>query len=70
SGSSQNVIEAVTTGREKGLLTVAFTGEGGGKMAALPHYILDVPSTSTPRIQEVHLFLLHLLAQELEERLS
>ena len=70
SGTSPNVIEALKSARKKGLLAVAMTGQGGGKLGPLADYLLDVPSTSTPRIQEVHLLLLHLLAQELEDRLG
>ena len=70
SGTSANVIEALNAARKKGLLTVAMTGQGGRKLAPLADYLLDIPSTSTPRIQEVHLLLLHLLAQELEDRLG
>jgi D-sedoheptulose 7-phosphate isomerase len=70
SGNSPNVIKAVEAAKEKELLTVGFTGNGGGKLAQRVDYLLDVPSESTPRVQEAHLLLLHLLAQELEERLS
>lgn len=70
SGNSPNMIKAITIAKEKELLTVAFTGKGGGKLSSLPDYLLDVPSESTPRVQEVHLFLLHLLAQEIEEKLN
>jgi D-sedoheptulose 7-phosphate isomerase len=70
SGTSPNILEALKIARKKGLLTVSLTGEGGGKLGPLSDYLLDVPSKSTPRIQEVHLLLLHLLAQELEERLG
>jgi len=70
SGNSPNVIKAIETAKEKELLTVAFTGKGGGKLAPSVDYLLDIPSESTPRIQEAHLLLLHLLAQEIEERLS
>jgi D-sedoheptulose 7-phosphate isomerase len=52
------------------LFTVAFTGKGGGKLSSLVDYLLDVSSESTPRIQEVHLLLLHLLAEEIEKRLE
>ncbi len=69
SGASPNIIAGLKTAREKGLTTVAMTGQGGGKLARLADYLLDVPSSSTPRIQEVHLFLLHLLAETLEKRL-
>lgn len=68
SGTSPNVIEALKAARAKGLMTVSLTGEGGGAVAPLSDYLLDVPSRSTPRIQEAHLFILHLLAEELEDR--
>lgn len=70
SGASANIINALNTARRKGLLTVAMTGQGGGKLAPLTDYLLDVPSAATPRIQEVHLLLLHILAQALEDRLG
>ncbi|MFQ6069870.1 MAG: SIS domain-containing protein [Candidatus Aminicenantales bacterium] len=70
SGNSKNVVEAFLKAKTIGIVTVAFTGEGGGRLAQSADYLLDVPSKSTPRIQEAHLFLLHLLAQEIEERLS
>lgn len=70
SGTSANIIEALKTARKRGLLTVAMTGHGGGKLAPLVDYLLDVPSTATPRIQEVHLLLLHLLALALEDGLG
>jgi len=70
SGNSPNVIKGVSRAKEKGLLTVALTGKGGGKLTQSVDYLLDIPSKSIPRIQEVHLLLLHLLAQEIEERLS
>ena len=68
SGTSPNVVEALKTARAKGLVTVALTGEGGGAVAPLSDHLLDVPSRSTPRVQEAHLFILHLLAEELEDR--
>ena len=61
-------VEALKTARAKGLVTVGLTGEGGGEVAPLADHLLDVPSRSTPRIQEAHLFILHLLAEELEDR--
>lgn len=69
SGTSANVIEGLKVARQKGLVTVAMTGRGGGKLSPHADYLLDVPSSSTPRIQEVHLFLLHILAEALEKRL-
>jgi len=68
SGTSPNVVEALKTARAKGLVTVGLTGEGGGAVAPLADHLLDVPSRSTPRVQEAHLFILHLLAEELEDR--
>jgi len=68
SGTSPNVVEALKTARAKGLSTVALTGQGGGEVAPFLDFLLDVPSRSTPRIQEAHLFILHLLAEELEDR--
>ena len=70
SGTSPNIIEALKMARRKNLLAVSLTGAGGGKLGSLSDYLLDVPSKSTPRVQEVHLLLLHLLAQFLEERLG
>ncbi|TET73161.1 MAG: SIS domain-containing protein [Candidatus Aminicenantes bacterium] len=70
SGNSPNVIKAMKTASERGLFTCALTGNNGGKLASFPDILLDVPSENTPRIQEVHLFLLHLLAQEIEDRVQ
>jgi len=70
SGNSPNVIKAVERAKECGLMTVVLTGEGGGRVGLLADYCCDVPSTNTPLIQEVHLLLLHLLAEEIEKRLS
>ncbi len=70
SGTSPNIIEALKMARKRNLLIVSLTGEGGGKLGPLSDYLLDVPAKSTPRIQEVHLLLLHLIAQELEDRLG
>jgi D-sedoheptulose 7-phosphate isomerase len=68
SGSSPNVVAALKTAREKGLLTVALTGQGGGELGSICDFVLDVPSLSTPRVQEVHLVILHCLAEELERK--
>ena len=70
SGTSPNVVEALKMARAKGLVTVALTGEGGGVVAPLADFLLDVPCRSTPRVQEAHLFILHLLAGRLEESLG
>ncbi|MBN1272645.1 MAG: SIS domain-containing protein [Candidatus Aminicenantes bacterium] len=69
SGRSPNIIEGVRAAGKGGLYTVALTGKGGGPLAPLADCLLDIPSVEIPRIQEAHLFLLHLLAGELEELL-
>lgn len=66
SGRSPNIVKALRTARARRLLTVGLTGEEAGQIASLADYLLDVPSCSTPRIQEAHLFILHLIAQRLE----
>ncbi len=70
SGTSPNILQALQVARTRKLVTVALTGKGGGKAGPLVDYLVDVPSKKTPRIQEVHLLLLHILAQELEDRLA
>jgi len=69
SGNSPNVLEALKTAKSQGLVTVVLTGRGGGRSAALADILLDVPSEETPRVQEIHLFLLHELAEEIEKRM-
>jgi len=70
SGQSPNILEAVRTARRLGLKTIALTGRGGGKLAGETDILLDVPSMETPRIQEVHLVILHILAEAFEGGLS
>jgi D-sedoheptulose 7-phosphate isomerase len=74
SGNSPNILAAFRSAKKAGLTTIALTGEGGGRLAAdpetRPDILLDVPSRSTPRIQEVHLLILHLLAGAVESRLT
>jgi D-sedoheptulose 7-phosphate isomerase len=66
SGNSANVIEAFTAARKLGLKTIAFTGQGGGKLAPLADVLLDVPSASTPLIQQAHICLYHYLCEKVE----
>ena len=66
SGNSPNIIEGLKAAKAKGMLTIALTGEGGGKLTGLTDFLLEVPSKSTPRIQEVHLLMLHIMAEEIE----
>lgn len=66
SGNSTNIIEAFKTCREKGIITIAFTGETGGKIASYSDYLINVPSTDTPRIQESHITIGHIICEMVE----
>jgi D-sedoheptulose 7-phosphate isomerase len=70
SGNSTNVVKAFRTARDMRLTTVALTGAGGGKLAALSDILIDVPSRSTPLIQQVHICLYHYICEKVEERLA
>jgi D-sedoheptulose 7-phosphate isomerase len=67
SGRSPNVVDALKTARDRGLLTVGLTGGGGGRLGGLVHYLIDVPHHETPRIQEVHLMVVHVLCEAIEQ---
>jgi len=67
SGNSVNIVKAFETAREKNVITVGFTGKDGGKMRDLSDYLINVPSTDTPRIQESHILLGHIICQLVEE---
>lgn len=69
SGNSPNLIKAVQTARERGLLTAGLLGAKGGKVAPLVDRALVVPHTSTQRIQEEHSFLIHVLVELVESDL-
>jgi len=66
SGNSKNICNAFAKARELGVITVAMTGESGGKMKALADYLLNVPSIDTPRIQECHILLGHIICEIVE----
>jgi len=66
SGNSKNVIAAFEAAHSLGLSTVAFTGEGGGRMAPLADYLFAVPSRDTARIQEAHILAGHMLCDWIE----
>jgi D-sedoheptulose 7-phosphate isomerase len=68
SGNSSNILKAFEVARQKSIITIGFTGEGGGKMKGLSDYLLDIPSKDTPRIQESHIMLGHIICQLVEER--
>ena len=69
SGNSENILRALKVAKNKEMVTVAMTGESGGKMKNVVDYLLNVPSTDTPRIQEAHIMLGHIFCQIVEEDL-
>jgi len=69
SGNSPNVLEAMDVARTKGLLTIGFTGESGGKMNGRTDVLFRVPSGMTPRIQETHITLGHVLCELIDREL-
>jgi D-sedoheptulose 7-phosphate isomerase len=66
SGNSKNVIRAIEKANELGITTVGFTGESGGAMKTLCTYLVNIPSTDTPRIQECHMLLGHTICEMVE----
>ncbi len=70
SGNAANVCQAVALARQMQMKTIGLTGHPGGRLAQLVHLLLAVPSTSTPRIQEAHTTIIHLLCQAVEDSLS
>ncbi len=69
SGNSANVVRAFEKAREIGVVTVAFTGTTGGRMAGLADVLINVPSDCTPRIQEAHILVGHILCELVEKEL-
>lgn len=69
SGASPNVLSAIETARAKGLYTVLLTGAKGKDRTPLAHHVLAVPSHVTARVQEVHIFILHIIAALVEKAL-
>lgn len=67
SGNSANVVEALKECKEKGIITVGLTGASGGKMAELCDYCIKVPSNETPRVQEAHILIGHIICAVVEE---
>jgi D-sedoheptulose 7-phosphate isomerase len=66
SGNSTNICNAFRKAKELGVITVAMTGETGGKMKEMADYLLNVPSTDTPRIQESHIMIGHIICEIVE----
>ena len=66
SGNSKNIIEAFKMAKLKGMITVGFTGETGGEMKNYSDYLINVPSNDTPRIQESHIMVGHIICEMVE----
>jgi len=69
SGTSKNIVAAFEKARQMAMVTIALTGEGGGKLAPLADHLLAVPSRETPLIQQVHVCLYHYLCEHIERRM-
>ena len=69
SGNSENVLRALKKAKSLGMITVAMTGKDGGKMAEYADFLLAVPSKDTPRIQEVHILLGHIICEIVEHEI-
>lgn len=69
SGNSKNILNAFETARQLGVITVAFTGSTGGKMKQFADFLLNVPSDDTPRIQESHIMLGHIICEMVEAKI-
>ncbi|HWY37444.1 MAG TPA: D-sedoheptulose 7-phosphate isomerase [Bacteroidia bacterium] len=69
SGNSANVVNALKVANEMGMITVGFTGEGGGKMKEHCKYLVAIPSKDTPRIQECHMLFGHSICEVVETSL-
>jgi D-sedoheptulose 7-phosphate isomerase len=69
SGNSANIVKAFETARQIGVITVGFTGITGGVLKEWSDYMVNVPSADTPRIQESHIMIGHIICQLTEERL-
>ncbi|MFC1940601.1 D-sedoheptulose 7-phosphate isomerase [Chloroflexota bacterium] len=70
SGESPNVIEAMKSAKSKGAKTIGLTGGNGGKLAEVADLVLAVPTDSTPRIQEAHITIGHIICELVERELS
>jgi len=69
SGNSENILKAQEVAKQKDIKIVSLTGETGGKMKASSDFLLNVPSTDTPRIQESHILIGHIICELVEKEL-
>jgi len=69
SGKSENIIQAIQEARKIGFRCICFTGETGGRMAGLADILMNIPSADTPRIQEAHILIGHIICELVETEL-
>jgi len=69
SGNSANIVKAFEMAKSIGVVTVGFTGATGGKMKTLSDFLINIPSTTTPRIQESHILVGHIICELVEENI-
>jgi len=69
SGNSKNIIKALEVANKIGVITVGMTGESGGKIIDICKYLINVPSKDTPRIQEAHIMIGHIICEIVEKEL-
>ncbi len=67
SGNSENILNTFVTAKNKGIFTIAMTGESGGKLKNITDILLNVPSANTPRIQESHILIGHIICEYIEK---
>ena len=70
SGNSPSVVNALKRAQDLGLQTIAMTGIGGGNASSYTDILIDVPSQTTPRIQEMHLPIYHYMCAEIEKKMK
>ncbi|MEI8046486.1 MAG: D-sedoheptulose 7-phosphate isomerase [Bacteroidota bacterium] len=69
SGNSQNILNAFDVAKSLEMKTIGFTGDSGGKLKEKSDFLLNIPSSDTPRIQESHIMLGHIICELVEEKL-
>jgi D-sedoheptulose 7-phosphate isomerase len=69
SGNSGNIVKAFEMAKTKQVVTIGFTGDNGGKMKAISDYLINIPSNDTPRIQESHILVGHIICELVESNI-
>ena len=69
SGNSPNIIKAIETAKQTRMITIGLTGGNGGRMLSLCNHVICIPSSSTPRIQEAHIMIGHIICEIVEGQL-